>query len=124
MDPEIVDKIKDWLQIDKDINNLTVALKEKKNEKKNLTDLLMQIMKQKEIGIINLNDGSIELKSNKVKAPLNKKHLFSCLNTYFGESDETSTKVDEIIKHILNSRDEKIKECIKRTTTASATTTK
>lgn len=116
MDPDLVDKIKDWLQIDKDINNLMISLKEKKKEKKDLTDLLMETMKQKEIEMINLNDGSIELKSNKVKSPLNKKHLMACLNSYFGESEETSTKVDEIIKHILNSRDEKIKEFIKRTT--------
>jgi hypothetical protein len=119
MEPDLVDKIKDWLQIDKDINQLMVSLKDKKKEKKDLTDLLMQLMKQKEIEMINLNDGSIELKSNKVKAPLNKKHLFACLNTYFGETEETATKVDEIMKHILTSRDEKIKEFIKRTKTKS-----
>jgi Family of unknown function (DUF5760) len=115
MESEWVEKIKEWLQIDTEINNLINLLKEKRKEKKNLTDILMQAMKQKEIEVVNLNDGSIEIKSNKVKSPLNKKHLLSCLSTYYGENLETS-KVEELVKHILSNRDEKVKEYIKRTT--------
>jgi hypothetical protein len=110
----LVDKIKEWLQLDEEMNTIMNSLKEKRKEKKALTDLLMDTMKHKEIEVVNLNDGTIELKTNKVKTPLNKKHLVSCLTEYFGDTDEIG-RVGEIVKHILNNRDEKVKEVIKRT---------
>lgn len=110
----LVDKIKEWLQLDEELNTIMTNLKEKKKEKKTITDLLMETMKFKDIDLVNLNDGTIELKTNKVKTPLNKKHLIACLTEYFGDTNET-TRVDEIVKHILSNRDEKVKEFIKRT---------
>lgn len=114
----LVDKVKEWLQVDAEITALSNSLKEKKKEKKQMTDMLMETMKTNEIEVVNLNDGTIELKKNKVKSPLNKKNLLVCLTEYFGDSSE-STRVNELVQHILNNRDEKVKEYIKRTTTTT-----
>jgi Family of unknown function (DUF5760) len=110
MDPELVEKIKVWLQMDSDIATLSNQLKEKKREKKEMTDALMATMKSKEIEVVNLNDGRIELKSNKTKKPLSTKLLKECLQQCLQEKD----KVDEIFNYIQENRAEQQKECIKR----------
>jgi CRISPR/Cas system-associated exonuclease Cas4 (RecB family) len=115
MEPELVEKIKQWLLIDAEINEINNSLKEKKRVKKGLTDYLMETMKTKEIEVVNLNDGSIEIKKRKSKKPLNEAQLVTILQQYYGEEDVSVEKVTEIVKHILNNRVEQESEVLKRT---------
>ena len=119
---ELVTKIKEWLVVDDEINVLSETMKEKKKTKKNLTDLLMEAMKTKDIEVVNLNGGgAIELKKNKIKSSLNKKNIIECLNEYFVNEDEKH-KVNEIVQHLMSNRNEKVNEFIKRTNLTKGTT--
>jgi hypothetical protein len=107
---ELVEKIKDWVKLDSEINLLNSELKDKKKMKKTLTDNLVDLMKEQDIEIVKLNDGSIELKRNKVKKSINKNHLLKCLTEHITDLDA----VNDVIKTIFDSRAVEIKEYIKR----------
>lgn len=106
-------KIKEWIQVDTEINTINAGLKDKKKYKKELTDSLVHLMKEKDIEIVKLNDGSIELKKSKIKTPINQNHLKKCLSDFMDDENQVS----DIIKLIYKNRDEKVKESIKRTKT-------
>jgi hypothetical protein len=114
--PELLSsKIKEWIQLDTEINVVNAGLKDKKKMKKDLTDALMRIMKEQDIEIVKLNDGSIEIKKSKVKTPINQTHLRKCLSNFV----EDDTQVQDIVKCIYKNRDEKVKESIKRIKSAA-----
>ena len=49
----LIDNVRSWLTIDNDIKKLQKAIKEKRQEKKDLTNNLMDIMKQRDIDCTN-----------------------------------------------------------------------
>jgi hypothetical protein len=108
---ELVVNIKEWIKIDSEINNLQNELKEKKNTKKKLSESLMSVMKKNEIDCFDINGGSLIYKTNKVKKPINAKTLVSVLQTYFSSN---TLKAEEVTKYIMDNREEKTKEIIRR----------
>ena len=56
-------------------------------------------------------NGSLVYKQNKVKKPINGKSLLSALQNYYKNDTKSA---EELTKHILDSREEKIKETIIR----------
>jgi hypothetical protein len=50
-------------------------------------------------------------KQNKIKKALNAKTLLSAIKTYYKDNENVA---EDITKHILDSREEKVKEIIKR----------
>ena len=84
-----------------------------REEKKALTSSLVEVMKTNEIDCFDINDGKLMYAKSKHKKPINKKSLFDALQTYFKEDKELAQEVSD---HILNSREETIKESIKRKT--------
>jgi len=108
---ELVANIKEWIKIDTELIQLQNDIKERKIRKKVLTEQLMIVMKKNEIDCFDINGGSLLYKKNKVKKPINAKSLIISLQSYF----ETNPKqAEDITKHILDNREETIKEVIKR----------
>lgn len=68
-------------------------------------------MKSNDIQCFDISDGKLMYTQNKVKSALSKKHLIKSLTEWF--KDDPS-KIGELTKHILESREEKIRENIKR----------
>jgi hypothetical protein len=85
-------------------------LKEIKNNKKKITESLVNVMKKNGLDCFDINGGSLELKKNKVKKPINAKTLINTLNKYF----ENTSQAEEITKFVMENREETIKETIKR----------
>lgn len=111
MDKErIVETIKDWIKIDNDLKEIQKVVREKREEKKMLTNELCEIMKNNEIDCFDMNDGKIMYTKNKVKTSLSKKHLLSSLMDMFKDDPHYAEK---IASHILDSRGDKIKENIR-----------
>ena len=108
---QLVNNIKEWIKIDNDISQLKSEIKEKNNKKKLLTTNLVDVMKSNKIDCFDINGGSLVYKTNKVKKPINGKSLLLALQNYY----KTDPKIaEDITKHVLDSREEKIKETIKR----------
>lgn len=108
---QLVANIKEWLKMDTEIAKLKSEIKERNTKKKQLTESLVTTMKQNEIDCFDINDGALVYKKNKVKKPLSGKTLLSALQNYYKEDQ---TVAEELTKHILDSREEQIKETIKR----------
>ncbi len=108
---QLVHNIKEWIKIDTEINNLKLEIKEKTNKKKVLTDNLVVVMKTNNIECFDINDGALVYKKNKVKKPINGKMLLSSLKNYYKNNPQIA---EEITKHVMDSREEQVKEVIKR----------
>jgi hypothetical protein len=108
---QLVNNIKEWIKIDNEISDLKAEIKERTNKKKSLTENLVTVMKSHSIDCFDINGGALVYKKSKVKKPINSKTLFSALQNYF----KTDTKIaEEIAKHVMDSREEQVKETIKR----------
>lgn len=108
---QLIENVKTWLTIDNDIKKLQKAVKNKRKEKKELTENLVNIMNQRDIDCMNTAQGQLIKTTRKTKAPLSKKHLVNSIQTYFKDDGE---KVQELCNYILNSRNIKVTENIRR----------
>lgn len=108
---ELIGRIRAWLALDEEIKALSRQAKEKRAEKRKITEGLVGIMRHNEIDCFDVHDGKLLYTRNKVKKPLSKKHLLASLQSYF-QNDVIRAK--EVGSFIMNSREEKIKESIRR----------
>jgi hypothetical protein len=108
---QLVNNIKEWIKIDNEISQMKSEIKDKNNKKKLLTTNLVDVMKNNKIDCFDINGGALVYKTNKIKKPINGKSLLAALQNYY----KADTKMaEDITKHVLNSREEQIKETIKR----------
>ena len=108
---ELVQNIKEWVKIDSEMKALQKELRERREKKKELTNNLVDVMKSNEIDCFNINNGKLIYSQNKIKSPVNKKHLIACLVKYFDDDQQTA---EEISKYIMDTREIKIKDTIRR----------
>ena len=108
---QLITYIKEWVQLDNEMTTLCRELRERRQKKKDLTHLLVETMKEHDIDCVNMAHGKLIYSQNKVKTPLNKKHLLHCLSTYFQGNEETA---NELSRYIMESREVKIKDIIRQ----------
>ena len=108
---ELLQNVKTWLDIDNQIRTLQKEIRDRRKIKKELTQSLVGIMKTQDIDALNVPDGQLIYNKTKTKAPLSKKHLLVSLAQFF-KNDQRM--VDELSKYIMETRQEKEKENIKR----------
>jgi len=108
---QLVINIKEWIKIDNEISQLKSDIKNKNNKKKELTTNLVDVMKTNKIDCFDINGGALVYKTNKVKKPINGKSLLAALQNYYKSDPKIA---EDITKHVLDSREEQIKEIIKR----------
>jgi hypothetical protein len=108
---QLVNNIKEWIKMDAEISELKAQIKDRNNKKKTLTENLVSVMKTNKIDCFDINGGALIYKTNKVKKPINGKTLLNALQNYY----KTDPKIaEDIAKHVMDSREEQIKETIKR----------
>ena len=108
---QLIGLIKIWIENDNELKTLQDSVKKKKEEKKQITDQLLDVMKTNEIDCFDVKNGKLQYKTIKTKQPISKKILLESLSKYFGNDEHMANEVTE---HILESRAEKITETIKR----------
>ena len=105
------DSVKNWLQIDNEIKQLQKEIKKRRTMKKQITDQLIDTMKNNDIDVMNIPDGRLVKTTNRVKAPLSKKHLIQSLLIYFKEDQDM---VKNLSSHIMDTREVKVVERIQK----------
>jgi hypothetical protein len=108
---QLVNNIKEWIKIDTEIAQMKADIKDRNNKKKLLTENLVTVMKSNKIDCFDINGGALVYKTNKVKKPITSKTLLTALQNYYKTDPKTA---EDITKHILESREEQVKETIKR----------
>jgi hypothetical protein len=107
---EIVNNVKNWLQIEEEIKGLQKIVREKKKDKKVYTENLVNIMKENDIDCFDITDGKLLYTKNKVKQALSKKHLLNALSAYF---QHDGNKAKDVANFVLESREIKVRENIR-----------
>ena len=110
---QLINLIKIWRESDNEIKKLQDNVKKKKEDKKAITEELLEVMKTNEIDCFDIKNGKLQYKTIKTKQPISKKSLLESLSKYFSNDEKMATEVTEFI---LDSRAEKITETIKRKT--------
>ena len=115
MDKEqLLNNVKSWIELDDEIKRLNKTDKSKRAEKKELTEGLVNTMKCNDIDCFDLSGGSkLIYTRSKGKKALSKKHLLASLSKFF-KGDTSEAKA--LSKFILETREENIKENIRRKT--------
>lgn len=108
---QLISLIKVWIENDNDIKSLQTDIKIKKDDKKKITEQLLDVMKTNEIDCFDVKNGKLQYKTVKTKQPISKKSLLESLSKYFNNDEQMANEVTE---YILDSRAEKITETIKR----------
>ena len=108
----LLSNVKSWIEIDDDIRGLRSCIREKRKMKRELTSALVGTMKANDIDCFELGQGNKLLYTRyKTKKALSKKHLLACLANYL---EGTTVEAGELGNYILNTRQEKVQESIKR----------
>jgi len=108
---QLVNNIKEWIKIDNEIAQLKADIKDRNNKKKTLTSDLVNVMKNNQIDCFDINGGALVYKKNIVKKPINGKSLLSILKNYYKNDPKVA---EDLTKHVLDNREEQVKETIKR----------
>jgi len=106
---ELVRIVRQWVKLDNEIRELQRHQKLRREEKKNLTQELMQIMKTHEVDSFDMNGGQIMYRKRSVKKPITQKYLMDTLSTYF---DGDNDKAVEVGKYVFDHRTVVVNESI------------
>ena len=104
---ELIGYIRNWVTAETEIKRLRVEMKRLNQEKKQMTNKLIEVMKDNDIDTIDMNEGKLLYKKTVVKSPISKKHLLHCLQEYYKNDSET---IEQVTNHILDSRQSKVYE--------------
>jgi phage gpG-like protein len=108
---QLINNIKEWIKIDNEIAQLKAEIKQRTNKKKSLTENLVTVMKTNSIDCFDITGGALVYKKNKVKKPISGKTLLAALQNYYKDNENLA---EEIVKHVMDNREEQVKETIKR----------
>ena len=108
---DLIDVIREWVKIDNEIKYLKNEENKRKNQQKIISKNLMKIMSDYNIDEFDLKDGKIVYTKRNVKKPITKKVLLDLLTTYYKNDVD---KANEVNNFILDNREEKVVETIKR----------
>lgn len=106
----VVETVKEWIKLDNEIKLLQLEVKTRKERKKQLSDSLVEILRDSDIDGWNTKEGKLEYVKTKTKSSLNKQHIKTALAKFIKDSEQ----VDAMIQFIYESRSIKEKESIKR----------
>ena len=110
---ELVNLVRQWVGIENEMKVLSKELKDRREQKKALTQSLVEVMKGHDIDCFDITDGKLMYTKNRVKAPINKKLLFDSLAAYLSESGVPAEEVTKMVDHVLDSREVKTKEGVR-----------
>jgi len=108
---QLVNNIKEWIKYDTEITQMKAIIKDRNEKKKALTDNFVTVMKSNDIDCFDINGGALVYKQSKVKKPINGKSLLVALQAYYKNDEQIAA---ELTKFVLDNREEKISETIKR----------
>lgn len=109
MNENFVDAVRSWIKTDDLIREITLALREKKQERKKLEERILEFMKQTDQEVLSISSGGTLRRSvTKTKASLKQEYLREMLSKF-------TPNPDEAIQIILDSRPTSEREYLKRT---------
>jgi transcriptional accessory protein Tex/SPT6 len=102
--------IRTWRELQKEVDEMNSALKEKKKRMKALEEMILRIMKKNNIGALDLQSsgGRLLYRRQTTKGPLGQKDLARLL----GEHLKSDQKAAEALQYVAEHRGAKVKESL------------
>lgn len=106
---KLSDILKDYMKQKNNIDNLNKELKEKKIKLSEIKNTILQYMNKKTLKELDYDNNKFILKTNKTYSTFTQKYLKDTINNYFNNNNyNNEINVDNLIKYILNNRQETI----------------
>ena len=99
----LIKNIESWITLESEINNLSSILKEKKNDKKEITNYLINIMKSNNIDVFDVGKNKFIYSKRKTKQSISKKFLLENLERILNNTNEAE-KITELLVRQVTAR--------------------
>ena len=73
--------VRDWVRVDNHIRGINRQLVESRQEKKRISEALVNVMRDNKVGQFDLKDGQLMYVKKNVKKPINQKQLLNYIKT-------------------------------------------
>lgn len=107
---KILTVIKEWIIMDNEIKKLQNVMKERKEKKKMLTNVLVTEMNKSNVDEYNTQNGKLIKTCKKSKKPISKSYLSRCIEKIFKNNPDQG---NQILEFIHENREINVKENIK-----------
>ena len=108
---ELIKNVREWISLDNEIRTLQKEQKKRRDKKKEVSESLIDFMKENEVDCFEIKDGNLSYVKQNVKKPITKKNLLEILSKYY---DGNIFKATEMNEFIMNNREEVVRESIQR----------
>jgi hypothetical protein len=98
-------EVREWMDLDIVIKNLSGMLKDRRAHKKELTDRIVRFMNVHNIDDLDTREGSIRSRVSFVKPPLSQRMIRESLHAYFEHNEAVATQV---LNSVFNRGREKV----------------
>ena len=103
--------VRDWVKLDNEIRALNKEITTRRNDKKNISKRLIDVMRENKLDIFDLKDGQLMYVKKNKKKPITQKQLLTLLSSYYKED---TSKAEEMRNYLLDNREEVVQETIQR----------
>ena len=93
----LIKTIQDWVRLDNEVRKLKKEEKTRKDEQKQLSANLMEIMRKNEIDEFDINNGKLIYSKKNVKKPITKKALLTILAKFYNGDISKATEINDYI---------------------------
>ena len=99
---ELVKIVKEWININNEIQEMQKKIKLDKLKRQELSKLLISIMNENEVDCFDTHSGKLQCKKVKTKGAINSKYLTTTLSDYF--KNDNDIDIIDIVSYINNNR--------------------
>ena len=103
--------VRDWVKLDNEIRTLNKEITTRRNDKKQISKRLIEVMRENKLDIFDLKDGQLMYVKKNKKKPITQKQLLTLLSSYYKED---VSKAEEMRNYLLDNREEVVEEMIQR----------
>jgi hypothetical protein len=103
--------VRDWVKLDNEIRTLNKEITTRRNDKKQISKRLIDVMRENKLDIFDLKDGQLMYVKKNKKKPITQKQLLTLLSSYYKED---VSKAEEMRNYLLENREEVVEEVIQR----------
>lgn len=103
--------VREWVKLDNEIRTLNKEITTRRNDKKNISKRLIDVMREHKLDIFDLKDGQLMYVKKNKKKPITQKQLLTLLSSYYKED---VSKAEEMRNYLLDNREEVVQETIQR----------
>jgi hypothetical protein len=103
--------VREWVKLDNEIRTLNKEITTRRNEKKDISKRLIDVMRDNKLDVFELKDGQLMYVKKNKKKPITQKQLLTLISSYY--KDDLS-KAEEMHSYLMENREEVEHETIQR----------